>query len=332
MTVAEAPPSREEWLRERRSMIGGSDSYGCVGLTDQDGKPYFGKTPFTVWQDKVGEKTDDDETPGMRNGRLLEDALARIYEETTGRTTRYAYKIRRDKEHPFLGASLDRTVVPRFGHERRLLELKTSSRRDWWGPDGSGEAGVPEPYLFQVQHYLSVTQYDVADLMVMLSPSDVRLYEIEPNVDFIKALREREVEFWRKYVETRTPPPLTPDDAIRAFPVDNGGELVVTDETEVATVQHLLTLREQRDRLAREIEALEDGVKSWLGENRYLVVDGQRVVDWMTVKPGAPKPSLKKIQHANPELWVALCKEYPEARKAYRRFTVKKVKEVSSDD
>ena len=62
--------SREEWLERRRKTIGGSDAAGIVGLSKW-------ASPFSVWADKTGRAAEKADTEAMRQGRDLEDYVAR---------------------------------------------------------------------------------------------------------------------------------------------------------------------------------------------------------------------------------------------------------------
>ena len=70
--------SREEWLERRRKTIGGSDAAGIVGLSKW-------ASPFSVWADKTGRAAEKADTETMRQGRDLEDYVARRWMEETGK-------------------------------------------------------------------------------------------------------------------------------------------------------------------------------------------------------------------------------------------------------
>ena len=73
--------SREEWLERRRHTIGGSDAAGIVGLSRY-------ATPYTVFLDKTGRLPDKPDNEAMRQGRDLEDYVAKRWEEATGKKVR----------------------------------------------------------------------------------------------------------------------------------------------------------------------------------------------------------------------------------------------------
>ena len=333
MTMMEEPDIRS-WLQERKTVIGGTDSYGVCGAVDENGKPFFGKSRYAVWKDKTTPLDEEDtvETEAMRNGRILEPAVCAIYEDMTGHRTRKRRMLVRDKEHPFLGASPDYTVIPRVGRERRILEVKTSSRRDWWGPSGSGAAGVPIPYLFQVQHYLMITKADVADVAVMLQPSDVRVYEVEPDPDFIRVMRYREVKFWKDHVLTGIPPDQTQDDKLAAMPIDDGGSLVLKG-FDLEGAEAMVSLHARIKELEKQYADLKDGYLAMLGKNRYLKrPDGTVIADALTIAPDGPTIDLKRVRAEHPELYDKLAKDFGKKRKPYRQFRIKSATKENGND
>lgn len=327
-----------EWRAERRTYLGASESYGAINLLSPTRMPYFGKTQLSVYQSKVGDDYDTEETAAMRNGSYLEAAVAEIYADMRGVRVRMPLQPKRDREHPFLVATLDRTVVPPKGRERRLVEIKTSSRAYWkeheegWGPSGSGAAGVPACYLTQVQHQLMVSGYDVADVVVMLKPSDVRIYEIIPDPDFIGALREKEVKFWRDHVEQRNPPDPTKWDFVLAYQKDDGSTVVPDDDLTMEAAQHYIALCSRVRDLEKQKKHLAEGLKNYMGKHRFLASEEGRVLlDLLTVEPKTTTIDVEKIKRSNPELWHALERDYGKRRKAYRQLRIKTEAEEEND-
>ena len=75
--ISTANMSREEWLKLRKTGLGGSDAGAICGLN-----PY--SSPMKVYQDKTSEDVSDQDNEAMRQGRDLEDYVARRFMEATG--------------------------------------------------------------------------------------------------------------------------------------------------------------------------------------------------------------------------------------------------------
>ena len=138
-TIPTAGLSREEWLQLRKRGIGGSDAGAVCGLN-----PYAG--PMSVYRDKTSEAVEERDNEAMRQGRDLEDYVARRFTEATGLKVRRSNRMYQSEEYPFMLADVDRLVVG----EDAGLECKTASayQADRWK---GGQ--VPPHYLIQCLHY-----------------------------------------------------------------------------------------------------------------------------------------------------------------------------------
>ena len=96
--------SREEWLERRRKTIGGSDAAGIVGLSKW-------ASPFSVWADKTGRAAEKSDTEAMRQGRDLEDYVARRWMEDTGKRVYRLAAMLYNPQYPYAHADVDRMVV-----------------------------------------------------------------------------------------------------------------------------------------------------------------------------------------------------------------------------
>ena len=74
--------THDEWLALRRTGIGGSDAGAIMGVS-----PYKGA--YSVWADKIGKLPPIEDNEAMRQGRDLEDYVARRFAEKTGLRVRH---------------------------------------------------------------------------------------------------------------------------------------------------------------------------------------------------------------------------------------------------
>lgn len=111
--------SREEWLVQRRKTVGGSDAAAIVGLSAY-------ASPYSVWADKTGRTPDKPDNEAMRQGRDLEDYVARRFIEETGKKVRRNTAMLYNPLYPFAHADVDRMIVG----ENAGLECKTTSVLD----------------------------------------------------------------------------------------------------------------------------------------------------------------------------------------------------------
>ena len=125
--------SKEDWLRYRKCGITGTDAGAILGLN-----PY--RSAFQVYCDKNSETIENIDNEAMRQGRDLEEYVARRFTEATGKKVRRANMIYGNSKYPFMFANVDRFVVG----ENAGLECKTASayNSDKWENDE-----IPPHYL-----------------------------------------------------------------------------------------------------------------------------------------------------------------------------------------
>ena len=92
------------WLRLRKSGIGGSDAGAICGVN-----PYSGA--MKVFQDKISEEVEEQDSEAVRIGHDLEDYVAQRFTEATGLKVRKSNFMYRSVEHPFMIADVDRLIV-----------------------------------------------------------------------------------------------------------------------------------------------------------------------------------------------------------------------------
>lgn len=149
-----------EQVELRRKTIGGSDIGAILGEN-----PY--KTAYELWEEKVeGKEIDFSNNRSVVIGNLLETALLEKYSKNEGLPYAIYIYPHYHKEHKFLSANLDGTLLAEDLNVRNIIEIKTASmfNRDDWGPSGSQI--VPMHYYAQIAHYMLVTEYNRADISV----------------------------------------------------------------------------------------------------------------------------------------------------------------------
>ena len=135
--------SHEQWLKLRKTGIGGSDAGAVCGLN-----PY--SSAMKVFQDKISDTVKEADNEAMRIGHDLEDYVAKRFTEATGLKVRKSNFMYRSKEHPYMLADVDRLIVG----EDAGLECKTASA---YSADKWADGNIPLHYVMQCYHYMAVT-------------------------------------------------------------------------------------------------------------------------------------------------------------------------------
>ena len=205
--IAHVPSiSHDEWLRHRKTGIGGSDAGAISGLNKFS-------SPFSVYCEKLGLSPEKEDSEAMRQGRDLEEYVAQRFCESEKKMVKKFNYLIRSKKYPFALADVDRIIVG----ENALLECKTTSPRN---PTDFESGDIPPYWYCQVQHYLAVTGCDVCYLAVIVLGKAYYCFRIERNEEDIKALMEIERRFWEENVTAKAEP--LPDGSETAADVIKG--------------------------------------------------------------------------------------------------------------
>ncbi len=179
--------SHEEWLELRKKSIGGSDAGTCVNMNSYS-------SLITLYADKKGLSKEKDTSEAMRLGTDLEAYVAERFCEKEGKKVINDTFMYMDDEYDFITANVDRKVVG----EKAGLECKTMGSFNGYNLE-AGE--IPSHYFCQCQHYMMVMGYERMYLAILVLQRGLYVIEIERDDDFIKQLREAEIDFWTNYVE-----------------------------------------------------------------------------------------------------------------------------------
>lgn len=199
---------RKEWLMLRKNGIGGSDAGAVCGLN-----PYV--SPLEVYFSKTCEGVDEGapDNEAMREGRDLEDYVARRFMEASGLKVRRANVMYASREHPFMIADVDRLVT---GRENGItgLECKTAnpySAEKW--KDGK----IPAHYIMQCYHYMAVLDAQLWYIAVMVYGREFKYIKLERDEEIIQQLIRIEENFWKRNVMARVMPEPDGSDAAETF-------------------------------------------------------------------------------------------------------------------
>ena len=254
--------THDEWLALRRTGIGGSDAGAIMGVS-----PYKGA--FSVWADKQGKLPPLEDNEAMRQGRDLEDYVARRFAEASGLRVRHEYSMLRSVGHPCMLADIDRRIIG----ERAGLECKTS-RDITMARYRNGE--FPMEYYCQCIHYLAVTGWDCWYLAVLVYGTDLLIFKIcrDEVLDDIEALIKAEEAFWDSHMVLDQPPAPDALDSTAAalgsvYPHDDGTTVCADQDADQALTE-LAALKAQRRSLDRQITERENQIKAAMGEAEVL--------------------------------------------------------------
>ena len=297
--------SNTEWLRLRKSGIGGSDAGAICGVN-----PY--SSAMKVFRDKTSDVVEELDNEAVRIGHDLEGYVAQRFTEATGLKVRKSNFMYRSVEHPFMIADVDRLVVG----EDAGLECKTASA---YNADKWKDGNVPLHYMMQCYHYMAVTGKRAWYIAAVVLGSGFTYQKLEWDDGLIARLIEMEEGFWNSYVAKGTIPP---PDGSRAC--DEVLEQYFHTARKASTVELVgfdekLRRREEIlgfiSELQEEQKQIEQEVKLFMQDNELASSEAFRV-SWKNID--STKLDTKRIKEERPELYA----DYGKVSHS-RRFEVK---------
>lgn len=181
----------DEWLEWRKTRIGASDASAILGIN-----PW--KTPYQLWEEKLGLRDSDTINSRMQRGINLEPKARECFEEMEG--TKVEPRVIIHPENEWMVASLD--GYGELDGRKFAVEIKCNGYKNH---QEAIEGRIPDYYQCQMQHQMAVTGLE---WMYYFSYDGERgvIFTLPRNDSFIKILIEKEKEFYKSMV-TFCPPP-----------------------------------------------------------------------------------------------------------------------------
>lgn len=298
--------SREEWLKYRKKGICGTDAGAITGFN-----PYV--SAFSVYRDKTSDEISEFDNEAMRQGRDMEDYVARRFMEETGKQVRRANAIYKNEKHPIMLADFDRLIVG----EKAGLECKTVSP---YSADKWSDGKIPMHYQMQVQHYLAVSGYECWYIAALIFGRDFIIRKIERDEELINNLTVIEENWWKKHIVENTIP--EPDGSTAYTKLLNEYYHSDRDKTvKLYGMDKTLERRGEIDSLIKKLntekEAIDQRIKINLEDASYGETEKYKV-SWIDTVQN--RIDSKKLKAENPDIYNGYLNEVHS-----KRFTVKKI-------
>lgn len=294
---------RAEWLKQRRTGVGGSDVAAVLGLS-----PW--RTPYDVYLDKLGKATKELTSQAAHFGNRLEAVVADEFSERTGiRCTMQEHMYRNPLSHWEI-ANIDRYAGP-----GAILECKTARLADGWGPSQEEEikAGevasdheIPIYYETQIQWYMGLLGVPVCYVAVLIGGQDFRIYKVSRDPEIFEKIRAKVKTFWLEHVEKHVPPePISVAD-VRALYAKDSGAMREASNEEAALVGDLKTVREQIKELEAQEKAIASKIILAIGADTGITIAGKKAATYKAQTSRRFDSTAFKAD--DPETYAAYCK------------------------
>jgi len=296
--------SKCEWLQYRKTGITGTDAGAITGLN-----PY--SSAFQVYLDKTSDHIEEFDSERLRQGRDMEEYVARRFEEATGKKVHRANAIYQNDEHPIMLADFDRIITG----EKAGLECKTVSpySSDKWDDDS-----IPLHYQMQCQHYLAVSGFDCWYICALIFGEKLIIHKIERDEEIINNLITIEENFWNNHVLSHVMP--NPDgsdscnDAISKLYQNSDASKTI----QLNGYDQILDRRLELDELIKKLEAEKASIDQQLKielADATIGMTPKYKVSWSSYEQN--RLDTKKLKSEKPDIYNEYCKT-----SSSRRFTV----------
>lgn len=296
---------KEEWLAYRKMGITGTDAGAITGMN-----PFA--SAFQIYQDKISVEIQDIDSEKMRQGRDLEDYVAKRFSEETGLKVRNANAIYQNEEHPIMLADFDRIIIG----QQAGLECKTVSPHS---ADKWKNGAIPLHYQLQVQHYLAVSGYQCWYIAALILGQDFLIRKIERDEELIQYLITIEEKFWNENVmQHRMPEPdgtKSCAEQIGKLYFKSDAEKTIELSGAEGDLKRREEIRQLLNKLEKEKEQIDQKIQLQLQEAAYGITPNYRV-SWITAE--TKRLDTKKLKTEKPEIYEKYCKSG-----SSRRFFVK---------
>lgn len=249
---------------ERMQYIGGSDIAAVLGQSRW-------KTPYRLWAEKTGKiiVPDLSNVEAVEMGNRLEQFVADIFSEKTGKTVRRAPKMYRHPQYPFLVANIDRLIVG--GNE--LLECKTCSayKLEEW------ENKIPREYVLQVIWYLGITGRKRGWIACLIGGQKFDYKPIDFDQELFDLMVEKALKFW-DMVQNNVPPVILPeDDATLAELYPEHTEDLIEIQEMNDRVAYLQEIKMHIEEMTKEKREIETELKTLIKDKAGVLTDKYKI-------------------------------------------------------
>lgn len=299
--------SRNEWLEYRKTGIGGSDASIICGINKY-------KSQVQLWMEKTNEIEQSESGEAAYWGTKMEPIIREEFTIRTNLKVDIVNSILRHEKYDFMLANLDGIIYdPEIGN--CIFEAKTASafKQSQW------EDSIPEEYMLQIQHYMSVTGFKGTYIAALIGGNQFVYHFIKRDEELIDMIIKLEKDFWY-HVVNKIPPELDGSEASKELlnrlyhDSNENSQIILHNEAEKLLTQYDIAKEKEKEISEMKAEAV-NKLKAILGENE-TGISNNRTVTWKSIC--SQKFDSKKLKKDLPEIY-----EKYVIISNYRRFTIK---------
>ena len=310
--------SQEDWqtYRAKQVGIGGSEAATILNI-----QPNYAKPPFILWLEKTGQKeVEPIDNEYIKWGNIMEPVIRKQFSLESGLKVFQNNFVLQHETYDFMIANLDGEVLDPSREGRGVLEIKTTSewnRKEWDGDH------VPNHYNAQLQHYMAVTGYKWAIIVVLIGGNKLRHWYIERDDEIIEILIQKEKEFM-DMVASGTPPQIGGSQAESLYINTNWAEALDDEISVPQAIEDMALEYQEIERQKKELDKRAKEIKNQilLEAKDIKTLKGRQV---KIIMPTVRKLLLdsKRLGEEMPEIIA----QYKTKESVYRDFKIKAIGE-----
>lgn len=313
----------EQWLRERKTYIGGSDIAAICGLSSY-------KTPLQLYLDKVNEEIiiNNDDNNVKNRGNAREDSIAQEYSCKTGFNIEIQDKLIRHPDYPFIAANIDRWA----DNKKHILECKSMHFMKAAKLGGD----MPDYYLCQIAYYVGIcyplygiTKADIAleigediknsDGSWSWQANDFRIHTYKRDPIFENKLFQVTINFWNNHIVKRIPPKCISLSDTKQLYSNSDDSPINANDNIITKIEQLKELKNQEKIIEQEIKNTQLEIQEFMKNSEILLgSDNSILATWISRKQ-TNSFDANRFQEENGELYTKYIKE----NKTSRIFLIK---------
>ena len=305
---------REAWLAERKKGLGGTDVAAILLSAAEPSEKVgcFDRSLFRLWSEKTGLfESENSDNAFLMRGRVMEKYVCEFYEIHLGEGCRLWEKgLTWHPTRPRIFGTPDRLVEQ--GKVTFGMDAKTRRMRRGWGRHKTTD--VPLDVEVQMRAYMEIFDAPYWDIATLFSLDDFRVYRLERDKKLGKQILDVAEEWWEKYVETETPPPVDGTSLCRQtlgmlHPRVKSEALRPASVSEREIYDKLIRIRDEYRVLTEKKTELENQIRACIGDSIGISGIG-------TWKASKPRKMFDKAEFAkdHPELYKKYVTEGPANR------------------
>ena len=253
--------TREQFLKNRREGIGGSDVGAIIGVN-----PW--KTPLDVYLEKTDPDIITEDNPAMKRGRKFEKYVLEEYEDFNQVELETNLEMVRHKDYPFLLGNIDAKIKG----TNILVEAKTVGGMRW-------NDEITIYYKAQIAHYANITNCDYVDVAVLFG-FNYKQYTYYRDYKFEEKIQQEAIDFWNNHVLKKVPPaPANEKDISKLYHTSNNCALEASDDLR-SLIDKLIQLEQDNKESSNKISEIKLQIMNAMGEHESLIHHEKKLISW----------------------------------------------------